>query len=153
VGWIPEAGSGRLDHGATDVPARAEQAGRRLVTLREWRMVLAVVALTQLVVAWPGVVLSAGHASAHMGHELVSLDIGLAVGFLFLAWRPSRAWGALPLVTPLVLGLVGAAAWDAVDGHALLGREVVHLLELAGLACTWALARRAPRSSIELRLG
>ena len=66
-----------------------------------------------------------GDAAAHTGHELVSLDVGLAVGFLFLAWRPSRAWGALPLVTLLV----------------------------AGLVCSWALARRAPRSSIELRLG
>ena len=122
-----------------------------LVSVREWRMALAVIAVVQLVTAWPGV-LTGGHASVHIAHELTSWDIGLAVGFLFLAWQPSRAWGALPLVALLVACLTGASVVDLVSGAALLGRESVHLLEVAGLGCLWMLARRVPRSSVVLRL-
>jgi hypothetical protein len=39
-----------------------------------------------------------------------------------------------------------------VAGHALLGREAVHVLELAGVGVLWVLARRAPRPSIVVRL-
>jgi predicted anti-sigma-YlaC factor YlaD len=131
----------------------AEARPRRgaLVTVREWRIALAVIAVVQLVTAWPGVI-SGGHASVHMAHELTSWDLGLAVGFLFLAWQPSRAWGALPLVALLVAGLAGASVLDLVSGNPLLGREAVHLLAVAGLACLWMLARRVPRSSVVLRL-
>jgi predicted anti-sigma-YlaC factor YlaD len=125
---------------------------RALLSLREWRIVLAGLAAVQLVVAWPGVMLHSGHASAHLAHELTSWDLGLALGFLMLAWLPSRAWGALPVVAALVVALVGASVADVVTGHALLGREVVHSLELAALGCLWVIARRVPRSSVVLRL-
>lgn len=118
---------------------------------REWRIVLAVLALAQLVVASTGV-LAVGGGSAHLVHELTSWDLGLAAGFLFLAWQPSRAWGALPLVGVLVAFLAGTSLLDLASGHTLLGRESVHLLELAGLGCLWMLARRMPRSSIVLKL-
>jgi predicted anti-sigma-YlaC factor YlaD len=122
-----------------------------LVTVREWRIALALISVVQLVTAWPGVI-SGGHASVHMAHELTSWDLGLAVGFLFFAWQPSRAWGALPLVALLVAGLAGASVLDLVSGNPLLGREAVHLLAVAGLGCLWMLARRVPRSSVVLRL-
>jgi predicted anti-sigma-YlaC factor YlaD len=131
--------------------AEARPGRRALISVREWRIVLAVIAAVQLATAWPGV-LTGGHASEHLAHELTSLDIGLAVGFLFLAWQPSRAWGALPLVGFLVACLAGASVLDLLSGNALLGREVVHLLEVAGLGCLWMLARRVPRSSVVLRL-
>ena len=130
----------------------ANEPRRTLLSLVEWRAVLAVVALLQLVLAWPGVLSSDRHASAHLAHELTSWDVGLAVGFLVLAAMPSRAWGALPLAAVMVAALVGTSVADLVSGHALLGREVVHALELAGLACVWVLARRVPRSSVVLRL-
>jgi hypothetical protein len=41
---------------------------------------------------------------------------------------------------------------DTLSGHALLGRELVHVLELAGLGVVWVLARRAPRPSVVVRL-
>ena len=41
---------------------------------------------------------------------------------------------------------------DLLQGNALLGREFVHLLEVAGLGCLWVLARRAPRPSVVVRL-
>jgi predicted anti-sigma-YlaC factor YlaD len=131
--------------------AEARPGREALLTIREWRMALAVIAIIQLGTAWPGVI-TGGHASVHISHELTSWDVGLAVGFLFLAWRPSRAWGALPLVALLVACLTGASVLDLVSGEHLLGREAVHLLEVAGLGCLWVLARRVPRSSVVLRL-
>jgi predicted anti-sigma-YlaC factor YlaD len=140
------------DPGVLAALLAAGRPGRAaLVTVQEWRIALAVIAVVQLVTAWPGV-LSGGHASVHIAHELTSWDIGLAVGFVFLAWQPSRAWGALPLVALLVAFLTGASVLDLVSGAALLGRESVHLLEVAGLGCLWMLARRMPRSSVVLRL-
>lgn len=124
----------------------------RVLSLGEWRIVLGVVGLLQLVTAWPGVLLHSGHASDHLAHELTTWDLGLAVAFVLLAAMPSRAWGALPVVAVLVVALVGTSVVDLVGGHALLGRELVHLLEVAGLGCLWVLARRVPRSSVVVRL-
>ena len=105
-----------------------------------------------MVVAWPGVLLHDGHASVHLAHELTAWDIGLAVGFLVAAIWPARAWGMLPLAAVLVAFMAGASALDVVSGHALLGREVVHVLELAGVGVLWILARRVPRPSVVVRL-
>jgi predicted anti-sigma-YlaC factor YlaD len=123
-----------------------------MLSLGEWRIVLGVVGVLQLVTAWPGVMLHSGHASEHLAHELTTWDLGLAVGFVLLAFMPSRAWGALPVVAVLVMALVGTSVADLATGHALLGRELVHLLEVAGLGCLWVLARRVPRSSVVVRL-
>lgn len=47
--------------------------------------------------------------------------------------------------------MVGASVLDVVNGHALLGRELVHGLEVAGLGVVWVLARRMPRPTLVLR--
>lgn len=122
-----------------------------LLTTRAWRIVLAVVAVAQVIVAWPGVLLHDGHASVHLAHELTAWDMGLAVGFLVAALLPARAWGMLPLAAVLVACMVGASAADVLAGNALLGRELVHALELAGLSALWVLSRRLPRVSVVLR--
>jgi predicted anti-sigma-YlaC factor YlaD len=122
-----------------------------LLTTREWRIVLALVAAAQLVVAWPGVFLHDGHASVHLAHELTAWDMGLAAGFLLAALLPARAWGMLPLACVLVACMVGASTIDVLSGHALLGRELVHALEVAGLGVLWVLARRMPRPTLVLR--
>jgi predicted anti-sigma-YlaC factor YlaD len=134
-------------------PAAAPEAARAgLISTLEWRVVLAVIGLAQVALAWPGGLLDVGHASIHLSHELSGWDMGLAAGFLVVAWRPARAWGMLPLVAVLVAAMVVTSAVDLASGHALLGREAVHALALAGLGCVWALARRAPRSSVVVRL-
>jgi predicted anti-sigma-YlaC factor YlaD len=132
--------------------APADDAAGGLLRTGEWRVVLAAITLVQMVVAWPGVLLHDGHASVHLAHELTAWDIGLAVGFLVAAVRPARAWGMLPLAAVLVAFMAGASALDVVSGHALLGREVVHVLELAGVGVLWVLARRVPRPSVVVRL-
>jgi predicted anti-sigma-YlaC factor YlaD len=128
-------------------PARAG-----LLSTVEWRVVLALIGLAQVALAWPGGFLDGGHASIHLAHELTAWDMGLAVGFLVVAWRPARAWGMLPLVGVLVAAMVVTTGLDLASGHALLGREAVHALALAGLGCVWALARRAPRRSVVVRV-
>ena len=170
-GWVRAAGALRATLGeATDaVPARAAvprpdvmatlmtggpaPVGRTgLLTLGEWRVVLAVIGALQLVLAWPTEMWHQGHASAHVVHELTTWDVGLAIGYLMLAWMPSRAWGALPVLAVLVTALTGTSLFPLATGHAVPGREVVHVLERAGLGCLWVLARRVPRSSVVLRL-
>jgi predicted anti-sigma-YlaC factor YlaD len=132
--------------------ATAATAHHGLLSTLEWRVVLAIIGLAQVVLAWPGAFLDGGHASIHLAHELTAWDMGLAAGFLVVAWRPARAWGMLPLVGVLVAAMVVTSAVDLASGHALLGRETVHALALAGLGCVWALARRAPRSSVVVRV-
>jgi predicted anti-sigma-YlaC factor YlaD len=132
--------------------APADEAATGLLRTGEWRLVLALITVVQMIAAWPGVLLHDGHASVHLAHELTAWDIGLAVGFLVAALRPARAWGMLPLAAVLVAFMVGTSALDVVSGHALLGREVVHVLELAGVGVLWVLARRVPRPSIVVRL-
>ena len=123
-----------------------------LLRVGEWRILLGLVAAAQLVVAFPGVLLHDGHASVHFAHELTAWDMSLAVGFLLAVLLPARAWGMLPLASVLVVAMVGTSVLDTISGNALLGREVVHGLEVAGLVCLWAIARRAPRPSVVVRL-
>ena len=101
--------------------------------------------------AWTGLLAGGTHAG-HATRELTSWDLGLAAGFLVLAWLPSRAWGALPVVAVIVALLAVTSAADLAAGRADLGREWVHGLQVAGLACLWVLARRAPRPPVVVRL-
>lgn len=120
-------------------------------TAGRWRVVLALVALGQVAVSWSGSVVRHGHAAAHLSHELASWDLGLAVGLLVAAAVPARAWGMLPLAAVLVACTVAASLVDLAAGHAVLGREVVHALGVAGLAALWGVARRAPRPAVVVR--
>lgn len=112
---------------------------------RRWRAALAFVAVVQLALAVPSHLLGGeAGASVHLAHELGSWDVALAVGFLFAAWRPARAWGMLPLVAALVTCLVVTTGIDISQGHARLADEATHALEVVGLGLLWRLARRPP---------
>ena len=161
--WAEAAGALSPDGSAAPGPALRPGVMSELldltVDLRDrqrgdggWRVGLLAVAVLQLVVAWPGLLPGDGIVSAHAAHELASWDLGLAVGFLALAWMPGRAWGALPVVAAMVLFLTGTSISDILAGHAELEHEVTHALQLAGLLCLWMVARRNPRSSFVLRL-
>jgi predicted anti-sigma-YlaC factor YlaD len=108
---------------------------------------LFVVALTQLVLAAPALLLGedAG-ATVHVARELGSFDVALAIGLLVAAWQPARAWGLLPVVAALGLVIAGTAVLDLVDGTTSTAGEVHHLLDLAGVALLWWVAREASRS-------
>ncbi len=106
------------------------------------RWALFAVALTQLLLAAPALLLGedAG-ATVHVARELGSFDVALAVGLLVAAWQPARAWGLLPLAAALALVMAGTAVLDTVDGRASSFGEAHHLLDVAGVALLWLVAR------------
>lgn len=105
---------------------------------------LFIVALTQLVLAGPPLLLGedAG-ATVHVARELGAFDLALAIGLLVAAWQPARAWGLFPVSAALGLVMVATATLDLVDGSTSMGREVPHLLDLAGVLLLWLVAREA----------
>lgn len=108
------------------------------------RWALFALALTQLVLAGPALVLGedAG-ASVHVARELGAFDAALAVGLLVAAWQPARAWGLLPVAGALAVVMALTAVGDVLDGTASTLGEVHHVLELAGLVLLWLVARQA----------
>jgi predicted anti-sigma-YlaC factor YlaD len=109
----------------------------------EWaRYALFAVALTQLILALPALVLGESMgASVHIARELGSWDVALAVGLLYAAWRPARAAGLLPFAAALAATLFFTAALDVASGRQSALSESHHLLELIGLALLVVLAR------------
>lgn len=106
------------------------------------RWALFVVALTQLVLAGPALLLGEGAgATVHVARELGSFDVALAVGLLLAAWQPARAWGLLPVALALGCVLAGTAVLDVARGTATSLGEVHHLLDLAGVAILWQVGR------------
>jgi predicted anti-sigma-YlaC factor YlaD len=106
------------------------------------RWSLVVVALAQLVIALPALLTGSGGDTAHTTRELGSWSAALAVGFLVAAWQPARARGMLPLGLALAGVLTLGALVDITSGATAGAGESVHLLEVAGVALLWLLARR-----------
>ncbi len=109
----------------------------------EWaRYALFAVALTQLLIALPALLLgdSLG-ASVHIARELGSWDVALAIGLLYVAWRPDRAAGLLPFAGALAGTMVLTAALDVLSGRKAPISESHHLLEVVGLVLLVVLAQ------------
>lgn len=122
------------------LPRRRTSPLAEPVSVARWA--LFVVALTQLVLAGPALLLGedAG-ATVHVARELGSFDVALAVGLLLAAWQPARAWGLLPVALALGCVLAGTAVLDVAHGTATSLGEAHHLLDLAGVAILWQVAR------------
>jgi predicted anti-sigma-YlaC factor YlaD len=133
-------------------PPERRPARAGLLSIGEWRVALGVIAVALFVVTWPGAFLDEGHASVHIAHQLTAWDMGLAAGFVVAALFPARAWGMFPLACVLVACMTGAFVLDILSGHGVLGTEVVHALEIAGLICLWAVARRSAHQPGEVRV-
>jgi predicted anti-sigma-YlaC factor YlaD len=121
---------------------RAEAVDPTGARERVLRVVLALIAVVQLAVAVPPLVLGddAGlpmHSARHLG----SFGVALAVGFLFAAWRPERCAGLVPVAAALVACLVGTSVLDVSSGHAAALGEAHHAAEVAGLLVIWLLVR------------
>jgi predicted anti-sigma-YlaC factor YlaD len=72
------------------------------------------------------------------------MSAALAVGLVYAAWRPVRAFGLLPITGALAACMVVTAALDLAGGRAGALGEAHHVLDLAGLVLLWVLAG-APR--------
>lgn len=124
----------------------------------EWvRWALVVVAATQLALALPSLVFGddAG-APVHVARHVGSLSVALAVGLLYAAWRPERAYGLVPVALALAACTAVTAVLDVVDGSARALGEAHHLLEVTALVLLWRLAgapRPRPRPRTRTRSG
>jgi predicted anti-sigma-YlaC factor YlaD len=112
---------------------------------RPVRLVLAATALLQIALALPALVLGDdAQAPVHVARHLGSFDVALAVGFLWVAWRPARALdGVFPVAAALVACLVGSAVLDVVNARAVPSDELHHVTNLVGVAALWLLGPRS----------
>jgi hypothetical protein len=117
---------------------------------------LVVGALTQLVIALPDLIArtepgTTAHESRHVG----AMAVALALGLLYTAKVPARAYGILPITAALAATMLASAIFDVTRGSTPLLGESVHIVELVGFVLVWLLAgrpgiprylRRKPRS-------
>jgi predicted anti-sigma-YlaC factor YlaD len=103
----------------------------------------------RLVLAWIGVLLIgwnipdlfAGGVDVtliHLTRHQSSFSMALGATFLFVAWRPDRAYGMVPVAAVFAIALAGATV-DLVIGASSLERESIHLVEILGLVLVWVL--------------
>ena len=111
------------------------------------RGALVVVALGQLAVTVPALILGSDHdAPLHVAHEMGSFDMALAVGFLVAAWRPVRAQGMRALVGVAALLLALTAVIDLVAGRTTPSDEAPHLIVVVGWLILARVAALTPTS-------
>lgn len=79
-------------------------------------------------------------AEAHLSRHLGAFGVALAIGFLYAARKPHRAFGLLPFTAALVATMVASAVFDLLDGGRSALAESTHIAELIGLALLWMLA-------------
>jgi predicted anti-sigma-YlaC factor YlaD len=109
----------------------------------EWtRAALAVVALTELVLAVPALFGHDTGATVHLARHIGALTTALALGYLYAAWRPVRAFGLLPVAAALAVTMTVTALLDVTQGRAQALNESGHLLDVAALVLLWMLAGR-----------
>lgn len=107
----------------------------------------------RFVLAWAGVLLvvwnvvdmfAPGSGSAiHLERHQAAFGVALGLAFLYVAWRPDRAYGMVPFAATFTLALSVSAVIDLVNGASTLVRESAHLVELAGLGVLWVLGAAA----------
>jgi predicted anti-sigma-YlaC factor YlaD len=109
----------------------------------EWiRTALVVVALTELVLSVPALFGVDAGASVHVARHVGSLSAALAVGLLYAAWKPVRAYGLLPIALALAGCMLITSAIDLANGRVDALAEAHHVLELVAVVLLWALAGR-----------
>jgi predicted anti-sigma-YlaC factor YlaD len=99
-----------------------------------------------LLVVWnvPGMLDSGADLSIrHLSRHQHAFDVALGLVFLFVAWRPDRAYGTVPVAATFTIALAGAALFDLINGASTVEREAPHLVELIGLGLVWALGMSA----------
>ena len=112
------------------------------------RQALAIIGLTELVLSLPALVLGddAG-APAHIARHVGSLGAALGFALLYVAWKPTRAYGLLPFVASLAAFMAVSSVFDLAFNRASIGAESTHLVEFAGMCFVWLLAG-SPRPRI-----
>jgi predicted anti-sigma-YlaC factor YlaD len=76
----------------------------------------------------------------HIARHVGASGLALAIGLLYAAWRPHRAFGLLPFVAALAGTTLLSAILDTVTGSRSAMAEMFHVSELAGLVLLWMVA-------------
>ena len=97
-------------------------------------LVIAVLSLRPLILA------EIDGVPTHIARHVGASSLALAVGLLYAAWRPHRAFGLLPLVGALLATTLLSAVLDTVDGSQSVVAEAVHIIEMIGLVLLWMVA-------------
>jgi len=133
----------------------AVMAGTAVTAVRRhlWvRYCLAIVALTEIVMAIPAVLVGSTDAPIDEAPYIGSFGLAVAIGLLYVAWRPGRAAGILPIVAALAATMAVTAGVHLAIGRTNSLGEAHHLLEVSGLVLVWFLAGRpVPRQLTPLR--
>lgn len=116
---------------------------------RGWvRQSLAIIGLTELVIALPALVLGEDSgAPVHIARHVGSLGAALGCALLYVAWKPTRAYGLLPFVGSLAAFMLVGSVFDLIFGRASFAAESTHLVEFVGMFLVWLLAG-SPRPRI-----
>jgi predicted anti-sigma-YlaC factor YlaD len=109
------------------------------------RLGLVVIAIAQIVLTLPALIFGADReAPLHVAHEMGSFGMALAIGFLIVAWQPTRARGMHTLVGAAAVLLLVTAVIDLIAGRTSLSDEAPHLLVLAGWMLMYRVALLTP---------
>jgi predicted anti-sigma-YlaC factor YlaD len=108
------------------------------------RAAVAGIASIQLVLAISD--LLGGGFDTHTSHEMGSLDVAVAVGFLLAAFQPRLARAYTPIAVVLAICLAATSGWDVAHHHVTLAHELTsHLATIAQAGLLSALARLTSR--------
>ena len=111
--------------------------------LNRWlRIMLAWSGLVLLIWNLPGIFDAVDTGSVHLARHQSAFAVALGVAFLYVAWRPDRAYGMVPFSITFTLAVAVVAIVDLASGSATTSRESLHFLELAGLVMLWVLGVR-----------
>ena len=118
-------------------PIEVSRLPERFVLHRWLRFALVWVAII-LIVGNVVTMFAVGEGSAiHLERHQAAFDVALGLAFLFVAWRPDRAYGMVPFAVAFMVALSVSAIIDLVNGASTVFRESAHLVELVGLAVLW----------------
>ncbi len=132
--------------------ALARSRGRPRTSFRLIRLGLALLASVELVLAISGVVAGRSASPIHDTQHVGVFGAAVAGALLFVAWRPRRAGGLMPIVVALGLAIPTFAVVDVINSNLTTGGGVHHLVQMCGLAMVWILSsRRLARPARETR--
>lgn len=115
-------------------PARLGRGGWLRPALAWCGVVIAVQSVRPLLLA------EIDGAETHIARHLGASTLALAIGLLYAAWRPHRAFGLLPFVVALLATNVVSTVLDTIDGNRSAVAEAVHVIEMIGLVLLWMVA-------------
>jgi predicted anti-sigma-YlaC factor YlaD len=101
------------------------------------RLTLALIALSQILIAVPALAGNDLGAPMHVAHEQGAWGLAMAAALGLAAWRPSRAAALLPLLSVFVACLFVLTIGDVVAGRVAPSAELPHLMAGVGLALLW----------------